>query len=61
MKMKKWYFDALMIVLMGGFLTIVVHFNFQDIYMTFAMIPLLIFYFLGQYSQKKFGGSGKKT
>ena len=59
--MKKWYFDALMILVMGVFFTIVVYYNFQESYMTFALVPSLIFYYLGQYSQRKFGSSNKET
>ena len=59
--MKKWFFDAFMFITMAGFLTAVVYYNFQDFYITFSMIPLIVFYYLGQYSQRKFGSSGKET
>jgi hypothetical protein len=57
--MNKYTFDALMILLMAGILSLVVYFNFSELYLNFSMIPLIAFYFIGQYSQRKFGNFDK--
>ena len=57
----KLLFDACMILMMAGLLSIVIYFGIQNLYISFSLIPLATFYFLGQYSQKKFGSFNKKT
>lgn len=59
--MKKYLFDALMILVMAGFLSIMVYFNLNEFYLKFSIIPLVIFYFIGQYTQRKFGKPKSKT
>lgn len=51
--MKKIYFDLIMIILMGGLILIFNHFDLLEEYAKFAMIPFMIFYFLGQYSERR--------
>lgn len=48
------YFDALMIIVMAGLLSILAYFSLSELYFKFSMIPLLVFYFAGQFVQRKF-------
>jgi len=57
--MTKRIFDIIMIFVMAAFLSIVVLTNTTHYYVEFSMIPLMTCYFLGQYSQKRFGNTGK--
>lgn len=52
--MKKYFVDALMIIVMAGLLSIIAYFNLSELYFKFSMIPLLVFYFTGQFVQRKF-------
>lgn len=52
--MKKYLYDAIIILVMVGLLSIVTYFDLSDFYVKYSLIPLLISYFLGQYVQKKF-------
>ncbi len=52
--MKKYLFDVVMIVLMAGFLIVLREFNLLEKYVKFGMIPLMVFYFLGKYSERRF-------
>ena len=53
--MKKVHFDILMIVLMAALLLGLNYFELLEKYVHFALIPMLAFYWLGQYSERKFG------
>lgn len=55
--MKKMTFDFLFIVISAGILTVLEIFGFLDRLKFFALIPILIAYYLGQFSQKKFGSN----
>jgi len=39
---------------MIGFISIFIYFDLSDFYLKFSLIPLAVFYFLGQYVQRKF-------
>ena len=52
--MKKYLFDAAMIVLMAGFLITLNQLDLLDKYAKFGVIPLMVFYFLGKYSERRF-------
>ena len=47
-------FDIFMILLMAGLLIILEEFNLTTEYRHLGLIPLLIFYFLGKLSERKF-------
>jgi len=53
--MKKYLFDIAMILLMAGLLVLLNELGLLEEYAKFGVIPLLVFYFLGKYSQRKFG------
>jgi len=52
--MNRKLFDIFMILLMAGLLIILEKFGLIEKYKYFALIPLLIFYFLGKLSERKF-------
>jgi len=52
--MKRKLFDTFMILLMAGLLIILEEFDLIEKYRYFALIPLLIFYFLGKFSERRF-------
>jgi len=52
--MNRKLFDIFMILLMAGLLIILEEFDLIEKYKYFALIPLLIFYFLGKFSERKF-------
>ena len=52
--MNRKLFDIFMILLMAGLLIILEKFELIEKYRYFALIPLLIFYFLGKFSERKF-------
>lgn len=54
--MKKWLFDGLFIMFSAVVMLALNEFNLLERYIGYAMIPVLIAYLLGQYSEKKFGG-----
>ncbi len=53
--MKKRTFDIIVILFIGIVLTMLYYFNLLDGLAKFALIPILAFYFIGQYSERKFG------
>ena len=55
--MSKYYYDAFMILLALGLSLKVIYWDVEEFYLDFSMIPLLGFYFIGQYSQRIFSRS----
>lgn len=53
--MNKTRFNGLFILLSGAILLTLNHFDLLEKYVVFAMVPLMGAYFLGQYSEKKYG------
>ena len=53
--MKKRTFDIIVILTIGVGLTLLYSYNLLDGLAKFALIPILAFYFIGQYSERKFG------
>ncbi len=54
-KKKKLIYDAVMVVLMAVMLLVVNYLNLSKLYVGFGLIPLVIFYYLGAFSERKFG------
>ena len=54
MKMTKRIFDLIFIIISASILVIFSEYDFLQKNMAFSFIPILIAYFLGQYSQIKF-------
>jgi len=54
MKSKKRLFDIAMIISMALLLMIAENCNVLSEYAHFGVIPLTVFYLLGQYSERKF-------
>ena len=52
--MKKLYFTWIMIVLITLFIMSLIIFDLSEVSTKFMLIPMLIVYFLGQYSERKF-------
>tara|TARA_R110000850_G_scaffold254614_1_gene380147 strand:- start:30020 stop:30184 length:165 start_codon:yes stop_codon:yes gene_type:complete len=52
--MKKRIFDVFFIVISIMILMIISYYDILEIYMTYALIPILIAYYLGQFSERKF-------
>jgi len=52
--MKKRTFDILVIIFIAVALSLLSEFNLLDGLAKYVLIPILAFYFLGQYSQRKF-------
>ena len=52
--MKKRIFDGIIVLFAAILLMGVLHFDLADTFVKFGIIPLLIFYYLGSYSQKKY-------
>ncbi len=52
--MRKRYFTIIIIVVIAVFLTILDLFNLLEKSAKFMLIPILAFYFIGQYSERKF-------
>lgn len=52
--MRKKIFDAFFIVISTMILMIISYYDLLDIYMTYALIPILIAYYLGQFSERRF-------
>ena len=57
MKNKKIIFDMIFIVISGVILISLNHFGFLEKYSGFALLPILIAYYIGQYTGRKY----KKT
>ncbi|MGJ5640789.1 hypothetical protein [Formosa sp. S-31] len=54
MKLKKRTFDFIFIVVSTAILLTLSAYGLLEKYMAFALIPILIAYQLGQYSERKF-------
>ncbi|WP_170234432.1 MULTISPECIES: hypothetical protein [Bizionia] len=54
MKLKKRTFDLLFIIISTSLLITFNAYNVLENYIAFALIPILMAYFLGQYSEKTF-------
>ncbi len=52
--MKKRTFDIIVILLITIILIILYQFNLLESSAKFMLIPILAFYYLGQYSERKF-------
>jgi hypothetical protein len=55
MKNKKRTFDLLFIIISAILLILLAEFDLLEKYAGFALIPILIAYQLGQYSERRFG------
>ncbi|WP_171032960.1 hypothetical protein [Fodinibius saliphilus] len=53
--MNRELFDYSIIIFMGLMLSIIIYLDWGDFYTTFSLIPLVAFYYLGQYTERKFG------
>lgn len=56
MKMKKRIFDIIFIIVSTAILIVLSQYGILEKYMAFALIPILIAYQLGQYSERRFKG-----
>ena len=54
MKMKKRVFDLFFIIISASILVILSEYDFLEKNMAFSFIPILIAYYLGQYSHIRF-------
>ena len=54
MKRKKRTFDAIFIIISAVLLIVLSEFGLLEKYVGFSLIPILIAYQLGQYSERKF-------
>lgn len=52
--MKKRIFTFAFIVVTAIFLSILMRFDLCEKYIGFAMIPMMVAYYLGQYSERKY-------
>lgn len=59
--MKKNLFDIAMIIVMAAFLSLLIYLDWLRGYGGFLIIPMLIFYYLGQFSERKYGQKGGNT
>ena len=53
--MNKTTFNIIVIIIIAIGLTILDRFELIDGLLKFALIPILAFYFLGQYAERKYG------
>jgi len=53
-KMKTIFFDIILISLMAAMLIILNEYDLLDKYAKFSIIPLIIFYYLGKFMERKF-------
>ncbi len=60
-KKQKLIFDGVMIILMAAMLLVINYFDLSKLYVGFGLIPLVIFYYLGAYSERKFGSENKRA
>lgn len=58
--MSKLLFDIIFILIAGIILVFLNEYGLMDKYMGLSLIPILIAYSLGQYSQRRFGKSEKE-
>ncbi len=54
MKIKKKIFDLIFIIVSAAILIVLSEYGLLEKYMAFSLIPILIAYQLGQYSERKF-------
>lgn len=59
--MKKGVFDVIFIAVSAGILLLINHYGYIEKYMAFSLIPILIAYYLGQISERKFGTNPTTT
>tara|TARA_B100000795_G_scaffold130321_1_gene97212 strand:- start:2493 stop:2660 length:168 start_codon:yes stop_codon:yes gene_type:complete len=52
--MKKRTFDLIFIVIVATILIVLLEYEILKKHTAFALVPILIAYFLGQYSERKF-------
>jgi TctA family transporter len=52
--MKKRTFDIIFIIIAAVILIVLLEYGTLKKHMDFALVPILIAYFLGQYSERKF-------
>ena len=52
--MRKFFFDIIFIVISTIILIILLEYGLMEKYIGFALIPILIAYYIGQYSERKF-------
>ncbi|MBF8149634.1 hypothetical protein ITJ86_06970 [Winogradskyella sp. F6397] len=52
--MRKRTFDIIFIVLSTGILILLSEYGVLENYIAFSILPIIIAYFLGQYSERKF-------
>jgi hypothetical protein len=52
--MKKRIFDVIFIVISATILILLAEYGFLEKYIGFSLLPILIAYQLGQYSERKF-------
>jgi ABC-type multidrug transport system permease subunit len=52
--MKKKYFNIIVIIIIAVFLGVLAKFGLLEKSAKFMLIPILSFYFIGQYSERKF-------
>ncbi|NOU59666.1 hypothetical protein [Marinifilum caeruleilacunae] len=53
MNQKKVLYNLLFVVITAIALTVLIEFELTDKYMGFALIPMLIAYYLGQWAERK--------
>jgi len=58
MKAKKLILDVIFIIISAGVLTALEYYGLLEEYVGFTLIPILIAYYLGQYSNKWIERSG---
>jgi len=58
--MKKRLIDIAIIIIFGAILVIFQQFDIVENHISFALIPILIAYFLGQFIQRKFTNTSKE-
>ena len=52
--MKKKNFDRIVIIIIAVFITILALLGILEKSAKFMLVPILVFYYLGQYSERKF-------
>jgi len=52
--MKRKYFNIIVIITIAVFLSVLYYFGLLEKSAKFMLIPMLAFYYIGQYSERKF-------
>jgi len=52
--MKKRTFDLIFIIIATAILVVLSEYGILEKYVAFAIVPILVAYFLGQYSERRF-------